>query len=487
LLQYKLSMKFEKAGNFLLGRIEYGGGNKENVYAPRSGELISELCLSTENDLVEYLPEIKKAQLEWGSLTYKKRAEVIFNFRSNLEKYRSELVELIVAENGKTVEEADAEVNKAIELCEFAVGIPSIISGRTQVVSGGIEVKEVIEPVGIVASITPFNFPLMVPMWTIPTTIVLGNAMIVKPSEKTPLTILKIASILKESGCPDGIFNVIQGDKEMVKVLCEHPSVEAITFVGSTPIAKRVYQLATASLKRCLALGGAKNHIVVTEEVEAKLIASEIVSAAFGMSGQRCMAASVLLLVGNCEHIMNELVKQTKELVCGKEICPLITGEAVKEIEDYLNMTAGEMIVDGRTAKSIGDKNGYYIGPSIVKYDAYKDMAEEEVFGPVLELVCCETLEEALNFQKESPYANGATIFTENGRFAQEAVNHFTSGMIGVNIGIPVPRDPFSFGGLKQSKFGVGDITGYNSIAFLTNSKKVTTKWNPKDKKDWMS
>lgn len=477
----------KQADNYILNRFKRGSGVSRDIHSPRTGEVIGNVNYSTPEDIEKVMPAISEAQKQWSQLTFKKRSEVIFNFRTNLEKYRQELTQLIVLENGKQEDEANAEVSKAIELCEFANSIPSLISGRTQIVSTGIEVKEVSEGVGIVVSITPFNFPLMVPMWTIPNTLVLGNAMIVKASEKTPLTLLKIAEILEESGCPAGIFNIVQGDKEIVEALCQHPLVDAVTFVGSTPIAKAVYRQSTHALKRCLALGGAKNHILVTDEVDPVTTAAEIIASAFGMSGQRCMAASVVLFIGQCEAIKAELIRQTQALVCGQSIPPLVTSEAVSAVEHFLDQTPGKILVDGRLAPREGHPDGYYIGPSIVEYQAYQDIVVDEVFGPTLEILQCDSLQEALDYQNDSPYGNGASIFTDTGRYAQEACDRLSSGMLGVNIGVPVPRDPFSFGGLKASKFGVGDITGYNAIPFLVKTRKITTKWNAKHRKDWMS
>lgn len=476
-----------KVTSYINGQRVEGEGESIPVDSPLNGKIIGEVSLLSTCQFDDAVATIKHAQMLWGNQTFKKRTEVIFRLRELLAMNKDRLAEVIVRENGKTADEAAAEVLKAIELCEFAVSIPALISGRTQFVSAGIDVKEYNQPLGIIASITPFNFPLMVPMWTIPNILVCGNAMVLKPSEKTPRTVLILAELLEEAGLPKGVFNVVQGSREIVEAICDHPDIGCVTFVGSTPIAKVVYRRATYNFKRALCLGGAKNHILVTDEVNAEQTAKEILAAAYGMSGQRCMAASVVLAIGNSDKLIDEIVRQSKEVVLGKTMNPLISKEAVSKVETFLEETSGEILVDGRTFENTADRHGYYIGPSVVLYDRYAGITTDEVFAPTLEIIRCETLEAALEYQNQSPFANGASIYTEYGEYATEASQRLSSGMIGVNIGVPVPRDPFSFGGLKESKFGVGDITGYNSLPLFTQCKKITTKWNIKHKKDWMS
>ena len=457
---------------------------KIEVYSPIQQSVIAHAYLVSAESLNEIMPEIKKSQNEWKKLTIKKRVQVMFKLRGLFEQNKERLAECIHIENRKTMNEAFAEVEKSIELLEFSCSLPVVLSKKIQEVSTGIEVKEVTEPVGIVCSITPFNFPLMVPMWTIPNIISTGNAMILKPSEQTPMTSLLLARLLKEAGLPDGIFNVLLGDGLLGKALCEHPDIETITFVGSTPVAKSVYRVSTQSLKRCLAMGGAKNHLIVTPDTDPEITAKEVLSAAFGMAGQRCMAASVVVIVGKNKNFKNELIKQAKDYVLGTDLPTMISEESMNKIEKYLEDTKGNILVDGR----LWLKNkATDIGPSIIEYKSKTDMPDEEIFGPTLELLEVKTLNDAFNIQKSSPYANGASIFTQNGRTAAEAINVLTSGMIGVNVGVPVPRDPFGFGGLKLSKFGAGDITGIASLPLFTNTKKITTKWNPENKIDWMS
>ncbi|MCH1941965.1 aldehyde dehydrogenase family protein [Holdemania massiliensis] len=457
------------------------------ITSPLNGQVIGEVSYADSAMIDKAVAKARTAQKQWAQLTYKKRTEVLFAMRQQLLDHEAELAQIITQENGKSLAESQAAVAKAVELCEFAVSIPAVIAGRTELVSSGIEVKEMTFPVGVLACITPFNFPLMVPMWTIPNALVCGNAVILKPSEATPITAMKIAELFAKAGLPDGLLSVVNGEKEVVEALCDHPDIDALTFVGSTPVAKLVYKRATASLKRCLAMGGAKNHILVTEEVDPQIVAKEITSAAYGMSGQRCMAASVVLAIGHCDAVIDQIITLSKEMVAGRDCPPLISQKAVDKVCQYLEKTPGSLVVDGRKAQIEGDPNGYYIGPSVILYDDIELMPEEEVFGPTLEIIKAATLEEAIVYQNCSPYGNGASIFTDTGLYAQKAVLGLSSGMLGVNIGVPVPRDPFSFGGLKGSKFGYGDITGYGSLSFLTTTRKVTTKWNPKDKKDWLS
>lgn len=480
-------MSRETILNFIGGTFVQSNGKTIDVLNPSDNSVLAQVEFATASLIDLAVEKAKEAEIQWKNQTFKKRTEVIFNLRNLLIKNQKELAECIRRENGKSEIESEADVAKAIESCEFAVSLPALISGRTQYVSTGIEVKELIKPVGIVVSITPFNFPLMVPMWTIPNVLVTGNAMILKPSEQTPMTASLLAALLQEAGLPAGLFSVINGGKDIVEALCDHPDIQVITFVGSTPIAETVYKRATSHLKRCLALGGAKNHLIVTDDVDQSAVAGEITAAAYGMSGQRCMAASVVLAVGKCDRLINEIVELSKKYLFKNTLPPLISMENVHKLHDYLNKTTGSILVDGRNADKCDATYSCFVGPSVILYDTYAEMPKQEIFAPTLEVIRCATLDEALRYQNESPYANGASIFTGSGRYASDAVNEMSAGMLGVNIGIPVPRDPYSFGGLKSSKFGYGDISGYDSIHLFTETQKITTKWDPKEKKDWAS
>ncbi len=480
-------MKYNEIKNYLNGKFVSGMGEKYDVYAPINGEIIGEFKAATRVQLDEVVAEAKAAQESWAGLTAKSRSKIIYKYRELLMKYKEELSVVNCEESGKSIEEAYAGVDKAIELTEFACSIPQLISGKTQDVSRGVNCKEERRPLGVVASITPFNFPVMVPHWTVPNAIALGNAVILKPSELTPISAMKMAELWEEAGLPEGTFNVVNGGKEVVEGICDNKDIVAVSFVGSTPVAQIVHKRGSASSKRVLALGGAKNHIVVMPDANKDAGSRDIISSAFGMSGQRCMAVSVMVGVGNIDNVYEEVITKTKNMVPGVDFPPVISEAAIKKIEDYLDYAqenGAEIVVDGRTVKT--DK-GYFIGPSIIDWGNSKNMSGEEIFGPVLEIRNANTIAEAAAIQNESPYGNAAAIFTQNGRFVDEAIREFQAGMLGVNIGVPVPREPFSFGGIKASKFGYGDITGVSSIDFWTNLIKITTKWNPEHKADWMS
>jgi malonate-semialdehyde dehydrogenase (acetylating)/methylmalonate-semialdehyde dehydrogenase len=331
----------------------------------------------------------------------------------------------------------------------------------------------------------------MVPNWTIPNAIALGNCFILKPSEMVPLSAGRIAELLREAGLPDGVFNVVNGGQETVEAICDHPEIEGITFVGSTRVAKIVYRRGTANLKRVLALGGAKNHLIVMPDAEPEMTSNNVVASMSGCAGQRCMAASVMMAVGSSDHIIDRMVSIVRAMVPGVHIGPVISREARQRIEGYIaeaEKGGAKVLVDGRGYVVPGRENGYYIGPTLIDY-VTPDMriAQEEVFGPVMVVIRAKNVEDALRVQQRSRYGNAASVFTESGGVARYVMENASAGMVGVNVGVPVPREPFSFGGWNDSKFGVGDITGRGSIEFWTKSKKMTTKWNKEAGVNWMS
>jgi malonate-semialdehyde dehydrogenase (acetylating)/methylmalonate-semialdehyde dehydrogenase len=343
----------------------------------------------------------------------------------------------------------------------------------------------------VVASIVPFNFPLMVPNWTMPNALVLGNTMIMKPSELVPLSCQRMAEILKEAGLPDGVFNIVNGGKEIVEGICAHPDIEAVSFVGSTKVAKLVYQQSTHNLKRCVALGGAKNHLFVLPDANPAMTASNVTASMSGCAGQRCMAASAMLAVGNVDPIIDQIVAEARKIVPGKNLGAVISKAAKTRIEDYISeaeRNGAKILVDGRGAVVEGHENGTYVGPTVIDF-VKPDMsvATEEIFGPVISIMRTDTLDEAIKIENENPYGNAAAVFTQSGGLARYVMEHASAGMIGVNIGVPVPREPFSFGGWNESRFGANDITGRSSIEFWTKLKKTTTKWNPEAGVNWMS
>jgi malonate-semialdehyde dehydrogenase (acetylating)/methylmalonate-semialdehyde dehydrogenase len=462
-----------------------------DVESPLNGEVIARLLMSTPADLDAAVAAASKAFQHWGKVPVKERVQVFFRYKYLLEKHIDELSLLIQTENGKTYDEAKAEIEKAIELTEFACSLPQLVQGEVMEVSRGVECRTEKVPVGVVASIVPFNFPAMVPNWTIPNALALGNTMIIKPSEAVPLTLVRIAALLKEAGLPDGVFNIVNGDREIVEAICAHPGIEAVSFVGSTKVAKIVYAASTSHFKRCLALGGAKNHLLVMPDAHPAMTAGNITASMSGCAGQRCMAASAMVAVGSVDHIIAALVQEAAKIVPGKNLGAVITKQAQQRIERYITeaeQQGAKVLLDGRNATVPGHEGGYYVGPTIIDH-VTPDMAiaREEIFGPVLAIIRSQTVDEALAIENANPYGNAASVFTQSGGVARYVAERAGAGMIGVNIGVPVPREPFSFGGWNDSRFGVGDITGKSSIEFWTKLKKTTVKWNPEAGVNWMS
>ena len=485
-------MKYPATQNFINGQfVNSSSAETLDVVSPVNGELLSTVPLSPEADLDAAVAAAKAAFKTWGTTPIKERVQVFFRYKYLLEKNLTELAALISEENGKTIDEAIAEVEKSIELTEFACSLPQLITGEILEVSKGIECRTSHVPLGVVASIVPFNFPAMVPNWTIPNAIALGNCMILKPSEKVPLSSGRIASLLKEAGLPDGVFNVVNGDSNMVQAICDHPGIEAVSFVGSTKVAKIVYQRATSNYKRCLALGGAKNHLMVLPDAIPGMTAQNVVASMSGCAGQRCMAASAMVAVGNTDHIIDKICDEARKIIPGKNLGAVINKASKERIEYFITeaeQQGAKILVDGRNAVVEGKEKGTYVGPTVIDY-VTPDMsvATEEIFGPVISIMRTNTVDEALAIENANPYGNAASVFTQNGGMARYIIDHASAGMIGVNIGVPVPREPFSFGGWNESKFGVGDITGKSSIEFWTKLKKSTVKWNPEAGVNWMS
>jgi len=477
--------------NFINGSFVKNDQKTMDIINPSDGTVISSLPLSTYNDVDVAVQAAKKAYISWSSKTLKERILVFFTYRHLLEKNMEELTKLVQLENGKTYGEAKAEVVKSMELCEFAVSMPQIIGDEVQEVSRGVECRIERKPLGVVASIAPFNFPNMVPHWTMPNALVLGNTMVMKPSEIVPLSTMRMAELLKEAGLPDGVFNIVNGGKEVVEAICDHPDIEAVSFVGSTKVAKIVYKRATSTLKRCVALGGAKNHLLVLPDANPDMTASNVVASMSGCAGQRCMAASVMVGVDKVQHIIDKMVVEAKKLVAGDNLGSVISVAAKERIENYISQAEADgakILVDGRNTTVPGKEGGFYVGPTIIDYvTTDMSVAREEIFGPVISILRAKNLDEALEIENGSNYGNAAAVFTQSGGMAKEVMNRASAGMIGVNIGVPVPREPFSFGGWNDSKFGVGDITGRSSIEFWTQNKKMTTKWNPEAQTNWMS
>ena len=485
-------MKYNKVQNFIGGKFVGASSSKTiPVISPTNGELLSEMTCSTSADLDTAVAAAKAAFPSWSKTPIKERVQVFFKYKILLEKHVKELSELCSEENGKIYSESVAEIEKCIELTEFATSLPQLVTGEVLEVSRGVECRTEKVALGVVASIVPFNFPSMVPNWTIPNAIALGNCMIMKPSEKVPLSCGKIAELLKEAGLPDGVFNVVHGDTDIVEAICDHPDIEAVSFVGSTKVAKIVYQRATHNLKRCLALGGAKNHLMVMPDALPAMTAQNVAASMSGCAGQRCMAASAMVAVGDVDHIIEKICEEARKIIPGKNLGAVINKASQERIEQFITeaeQQGAKILVDGRSTKVEGKEGGTYVGPTVIDFvTADMNIAKEEVFGPVIGITRANTVDEALAIENANPYGNAASVFTQNGGVARYIIDRASAGMIGVNVGVPVPREPFSFGGWNESKFGVGDITGKSSIEFWTKLKKSTTKWNAEAGVNWMS
>lgn len=486
-----VTTQYPETKNFIAGKFVPQSKRTLDVITPLSGEVLSKVTLSDAEELDRAVIAAREAFPSWSATPIKERVQIFYRYKTLLEKNLKELALLVHRENGKTIEEATAEVEKSIELTEFACSLPQLVSGEILEVSKGVECRVEHKPLGVVASIAPFNFPNMVPHWTIPNAIALGNCMILKPSEQVPMSANRISELLKEAGLPDGVFNVVNGDKEIVEAICDHPDIEAVSFVGSTKVAKIVYRRATNNLKRCIALGGAKNHLIVLPDAHEEMTATNITASMSGCAGQRCMAASAMVAVGPVDAIIQKIVEEAKKIIPGKNLGSVISKEAKERIERYITdaeKAGAKILIDGRNYIVKGSENGFYVGPTVIDH-VTPDMAiaTEEVFGPVLAIIRANDIDEALSIENASNYGNAASVFTQSGGMARRVMEGASAGMIGVNVGVPVPREPFSFGGWNESKFGVNDITGKSSIEFWTRLKKTTVKWNPEGRTNWMS
>jgi malonate-semialdehyde dehydrogenase (acetylating) / methylmalonate-semialdehyde dehydrogenase len=483
--------KYPTVRNYIGGQFVSAGDRLLDVLDPSDGSTLSQVPLSTAADFDAAVRAAAEALPAWSHKPIKERVQVFYRYRTLLERDFAGLAALISEEHGKTRAEAEAEIAKAIELTEFACSLPQIVTGEVLEVSRGVECRTDRHPVGVVASIVPFNFPSMVPHWTIPNAIALGNCLVLKPSELVPLSAGRIAELLAEAGLPAGVFSVVHGGRDVVEAICDHPGITAVTFVGSTRVAQSVYRRGTAALKRVLALGGAKNHLLVLPDADLEMTSSNVVASMSGCTGQRCMAASVMVAVGVTDHIVHRLVEHARTIVPGRNLGPVISREAKERIERYVTEAERDgatVLLDGRNAMVPGREGGFYVGPTVLDH-VRPDMAiaKEEVFGPVLAIVRARDVDQALAIENASPYGNAASVFTESGGLARYVTERASAGMVGVNVGVPVPREPFSFGGWNDSRFGVGDITGRGSIEFWTRTRKTTTKWNREAGTNWMS
>jgi malonate-semialdehyde dehydrogenase (acetylating)/methylmalonate-semialdehyde dehydrogenase len=464
-----------------------GSGRSGAVYNPATGVQTGAVDFASVEEIDAAVQAAKQAFPAWRALSVGRRAELFFRIRELFDAHREDLARLLTAEHGKVLSDAMGEVARGLEVIEFCCGIPALLKGGfTEQASTGVDVYSIRQPLGVAAGITPFNFPAMVPMWMWAPALACGNTFVLKPSEKDPSASMLTAELLAEAGVPQGVFNVVHGDKVAVDALLEHPDVTAISFVGSTPIAKYVYETATAHGKRCQALGGAKNHMIVLPDADLDMAADAAVSAGYGSAGERCMAVSMVVAVGD---VADDLVAKIKDripkvkvgdgLEPDAEMGPLVTREHRDRVASYVEQAPGEgatVVVDGRESTPQGD--GFFLGPSLID-NVKPEMANyrDEIFGPVLGVTRVDTYDEALHLVNDNPYGNGTAIFTRDGGVARQFQFEVQAGMVGINVPIPVPVAYYSFGGWKSSLFGDRHIYGPEGIDFYTRSKVVTSRW----------
>lgn len=481
-----------QAPNYVGGEFVRGSGQPFQVMSPWFGKTVGESFESYPEDISVALSFAEKAFHDWAQTPIKERTQIMFRFREILLRDIDMISHVVSLENGKLVSEAKAGLLKGIEVLEFALSLQNTDPGGKMEVSRGVFCEYRREPLGVVASITPFNFPAMVPMWTLPIAITLGNAFVWKPSEKTPLTSRLLALALQEAGLPKGVLTILQGGKTTVEALIDHPAVKAISFVGSTKVARTVYERGTKLGKRVLALGGAKNHIFLMPDAEVELTGKGIADSFTGCAGQRCMAASVLLPINNPETQIQKIVQVASHTKLGQDMGAIISKEQLAFLNSAIaraEKSGAKILLDGRKAMApAGYEGGFWLGPTVIDHvHPSSEAATTELFGPVLSIVRTKNLKEAIEVENKNPYGNAASVFTNTGGIADFIAAHAKAGMIGINIGVPVPREPFSFGGINESKYGHGDITGTNSLGFWTNMKKVTSKWQTQNDGNWMS
>ncbi|MFN4001902.1 CoA-acylating methylmalonate-semialdehyde dehydrogenase [Microcella sp.] len=469
---------------------EFAGASTRTapVYNPATGEAQRQVALATTADVDHAVQAAKAAFPGWSNTSIAKRQQIMFAFREGLNARKDELAAILTNEHGKVLSDAGGEIARGLEVVELACSIPQLMKGEfSENVSTGVDVYSIKQALGVVGIISPFNFPAMVPLWFFPLAIAAGNTVVLKPSEKDPSAAIWMAQLFKESGLPDGVFNVVNGDKESVDALLEHPDVASISFVGSTPIAKYIYETASKHGKRVQALGGAKNHMLVLPDADLDLVADSAVNAGFGSAGERCMAISVVVAV---EPVADALIEKIQARMTGLKVgdgtrnCdmgPLITREHRDKVASYLEVAeqdGASIVVDGRGIEVDGDANGFWLGPTLIdKVPTSSKVYTEEIFGPVLSVVRVKSYDEGLALINGSQYGNGTAIFTNDGGAARRFQNEVTVGMVGINVPIPVPVGYYSFGGWKNSLFGDAKAYGTQAIPFFTREKAITSRW----------
>lgn len=466
-----------------------GSGNRfGEVFDPALGTQSAQVAFAEAEDIEAVVSSAQAAFPAWRDTSLAKRNSILFSFRQLLDQRKGELAAIITEEHGKVLSDAMGEINRGLEVVDFACGLPHLLKGEySENASTSIDVYSMKQPLGVVGIISPFNFPAMVPMWFFPVAIAAGNTVVVKPSEKDPSSAMWIAKLLKEAGLPDGVFNVLHGDKVAVDGLLNHPLVRSISFVGSTPIAQYIYETSAKNGKRVQALGGAKNHMLVLPDADLDLVADSAVNAGFGSAGERCMAISVVVAV---EPVADSLIAKIKERMQtikvgdGRRACdmgPLVTKQHRDKVASYIDIAKNDgavVVVDGRDVNPDGDKNGFWLGPTLIdKVPTSSKVYRDEIFGPVLSIVRVKTYEEGLKLINSSEFGNGTAIFTNDGGAARRFQHEVEVGMIGINVPIPVPVAYFSFGGWKHSLFGDSRAHGEEGFRFFTQTKVITSRW----------
>jgi malonate-semialdehyde dehydrogenase (acetylating)/methylmalonate-semialdehyde dehydrogenase len=481
--------KIEAVRNLIAGRWESSPSTRYgDVYNPSTGKVIASVPMSTAEDVDRVVQAAVAALPGWAETPVVDRARVMFRYRELLVRHAEELAYSVTREHGKTLAEARASVHRGIEMVEFACGMPSLIMGQSLAnIAGNVDCETARHPVGVCTGITPFNFPAMVPLWMFPIALTCGNTFVLKPSEKVPLTSLKLGELLMQAGVPEGVFNIVHGDAECVDALLAHPLVRAISFVGSTAVARHVYETGSRHGKRVQAAGGAKNHLIIMPDADVEQAAQAIQGAAYGCAGERCMAGSVAVPVGAiADPLLEVLCERAGRMKVGPTDCgaevdmgPVISPKHLRRVTSYLDIGVKEgatIALDGRTIERKGD--GFLIGPSVLdRVEPMMRVANEEIFGPVLSVIRVANLEQALALGGKCAYGNGASIFTRSGWAARQFKQHFNAGMIGINIGVPAPMAWFPFTGWNQSFFGDLHIQGNEAIAFYTRQKVTMTRW----------
>ena len=484
--------------HFISGAHKAGSDTRTgDIFDPGTGQVQAQVCMGTPADLDEAVQAALAAQPEWAATNPQRRARVMFRFKELLEANMDELAELLSSEHGKVIADSKGDIQRGLEVIEFACGIPHLLKGEyTQGAGPGIDIYAMRQPLGVVAGITPFNFPAMIPMWMFGIALACGNAFILKPSEKDPSVPVRLAELMLEAGAPEGILNVVQGDKTIVDAILTHDNIRAVSFVGSSDIAHYVYSTGTANGKRVQAMGGAKNHGIILPDADMDQVVADIAGAAFGSAGERCMALPVAVPVGTetADIFVDRMRDEIDKLKIGvatdpdAHFGPVVTAAHRERVENYIEMgvkEGAELVVDGRGASLQGHEEGFFIGPSMFDrvtpdMQSYKD----EIFGPVLQVVRADSLEEAARLPSEHQYGNGVALFTRNGLAAREFASKVNVGMVGINVPIPVPVAYHTFGGWKRSAFGDINQHGVEGIRFYTKTKTVTQRWPSGDVQD---